>query len=304
FDYGNGGPKFKDPSPARSTSEVIVNNVARNNYSSRADAPRPRRSRRSSYELEDDLPNETWRTPPKWRSAARGSQIETEASSEERSTIKLESHLEEALENTADTLAPGMSSSPNRVSQPAARRSSRDAKPERTTERKTASATQQKANLSKRLKEMASKELGDEETSSDPIYQQTAIVDPVAFKIAKRLLNSGKEIHVVARKLDLPVSEVRLLDSLLRQESKLADAEIVEEPVVEEPVVEETTYEEKAQGLAKQITKSVETPTKKTATKKLLSSKMDEMGNFQQDIYSELRERELDIEIEREVALL
>lgn len=48
------------------------------------------------------------------------------------------------------------------------------------------------------------------------IFQQTSIVDIIAFKVAKRLLLAGKELHVVARKLDLPVSEIRLLDGLLR----------------------------------------------------------------------------------------
>jgi len=40
--------------------------------------------------------------------------------------------------------------------------------------------------------------------------------DPVAYKIAARLLNAGQEIHVVSRKLGLPVAEVRLVDSMLR----------------------------------------------------------------------------------------
>ena len=51
-------------------------------------------------------------------------------------------------------------------------------------------------------------------------YEQLSIVDPTAYRIARRLLAAGKEIHVVARKLDLPVSEVRLLDRLMRHERK------------------------------------------------------------------------------------
>ncbi len=42
--------------------------------------------------------------------------------------------------------------------------------------------------------------------------------DPVAYKIARRLLLQGQEIHVVARKLELPLSEVRILDKLVREE--------------------------------------------------------------------------------------
>jgi hypothetical protein len=40
--------------------------------------------------------------------------------------------------------------------------------------------------------------------------------DPVPYRIARRLLASGQEIHVVARKLELPLSEVRLIDKLIR----------------------------------------------------------------------------------------
>jgi hypothetical protein len=43
-------------------------------------------------------------------------------------------------------------------------------------------------------------------------------VDPSVYRIARRLLASGKEIHVVARKLELPVAEVRLIDRMLREE--------------------------------------------------------------------------------------
>ena len=40
--------------------------------------------------------------------------------------------------------------------------------------------------------------------------------DPVAYKVARRLLQEGKEIHIVAKKVGLPVEEVRVLDSMLR----------------------------------------------------------------------------------------
>ncbi len=55
------------------------------------------------------------------------------------------------------------------------------------------------------------KEIADE--SKPP-----AGTDPVAYKIARRLLFAGKEIHVVARKLGLALSEVRVIDKLLRDE--------------------------------------------------------------------------------------
>ncbi len=42
--------------------------------------------------------------------------------------------------------------------------------------------------------------------------------DPIVIRIAKRLLARGQEIHVVARKLELPIAEVRHLDAALRRE--------------------------------------------------------------------------------------
>ncbi|MCC6221190.1 MAG: hypothetical protein IT291_08135 [Deltaproteobacteria bacterium] len=54
---------------------------------------------------------------------------------------------------------------------------------------------------------------------SIPPSGSSPIVDPIAYKIAKRLLEEGKEIHVVARKLDLPLAEVRALDKLVSRPS-------------------------------------------------------------------------------------
>lgn len=56
------------------------------------------------------------------------------------------------------------------------------------------------------------------------IYERLSIIDPVAYRIARRLLAGGKEIHVVARKLGIPISEVRLLDRLIRQDEGLPEA--------------------------------------------------------------------------------
>lgn len=43
--------------------------------------------------------------------------------------------------------------------------------------------------------------------------------DLTAYKVAARLLSNGKEIHLVARKLSLPIHEVRALERLLRGEN-------------------------------------------------------------------------------------
>lgn len=54
--------------------------------------------------------------------------------------------------------------------------------------------------------------------------QNSPVRDPMAYQVAKRLLAEGKEIHVVSRKLELPLAEVRMLDKLMRQEQSAAEA--------------------------------------------------------------------------------
>jgi hypothetical protein len=70
------------------------------------------------------------------------------------------------------------------------------------------------------LKNQIEIEKEEQEKADNFIFQQTSIVDPVAFRIAKRLLLEGKELHIVARKLELPVSEIRHLDTLLREQAQ------------------------------------------------------------------------------------
>ncbi len=43
--------------------------------------------------------------------------------------------------------------------------------------------------------------------------------DQTVYRIAERLLRAGQEIHVVARKLEVPVSEIRLIEAQMRGES-------------------------------------------------------------------------------------
>lgn len=56
--------------------------------------------------------------------------------------------------------------------------------------------------------------------------QRKRSIDPLAERVARRLLSRGQEIHIVARKLDLSLSDVRLIDRELREER----GEIVDEP--------------------------------------------------------------------------
>lgn len=63
-------------------------------------------------------------------------------------------------------------------------------------------------------------------------------IDPVSLQIAKRLLKNGKEIHLVARKLELPIAQVRIIDTLMRRESGEFTPEIPQRQQVE-PVEED-----------------------------------------------------------------
>jgi len=76
-----------------------------------------------------------------------------------------------------------------------------------------------------------------EETLSEKMLAQW--IDPVAFKVAKRLLGRGQEIHVVARKLGIPTAQVRLVDSILRRERQ---DESSEEDVVVQASESESGY--------------------------------------------------------------
>lgn len=49
-------------------------------------------------------------------------------------------------------------------------------------------------------------------------------VEPAAFRVAKRLLSSGQEIHVVARKLEMSSADIRHIDRMLRIDAAGDDA--------------------------------------------------------------------------------
>jgi hypothetical protein len=47
--------------------------------------------------------------------------------------------------------------------------------------------------------------------------------DPAAYKIARRLLEAGKEIHLVAKKVGLPIEEIRVLDSMVNGPTEIPE---------------------------------------------------------------------------------
>jgi hypothetical protein len=67
----------------------------------------------------------------------------------------------------------------------------------------------------KATKQKAVKTVAPKETD---ILTTPSIIDPTTYSVARRLLARGAELHVVARKLEIPLAEVRLLDKLMRSE--------------------------------------------------------------------------------------
>jgi hypothetical protein len=66
--------------------------------------------------------------------------------------------------------------------------------------------------------------------------------DPAAYKIARRLLESGKEIHVVAKKVGLPIEEIRVLDSMVKGASEPIDETHLVRAIEEETLSVPPTY--------------------------------------------------------------
>jgi len=55
--------------------------------------------------------------------------------------------------------------------------------------------------------------------------QRYRSLDQSALRVAKRLLGQGQEIHIVARKVEMSVADVRIIDKLVRQELGLEPAD-------------------------------------------------------------------------------
>ena len=91
-----------------------------------------------------------------------------------------------------------------------------------------------------------------QENEFDPLeqatFQGTSIMDQATYRIARRLLLAGKELHIVARKVDLPVSEIRLLDRLIREEDKRR--EDLEGGMEATPVEARSTLSEQVETIA------------------------------------------------------
>ena len=116
--------------------------------------------------------------------------------------------------------------------------------------------------------------------AEEKIFSQTSIVDPVAYRIAKRLLLEGKELHVIARKLEIPVSEIRHLETLIRQYAQVEHADLPE------------TFLAKEIGDVKKI---IRDPALKKNGKSQLSTRIETVRNERQPLSLEFEQEENDL---------
>lgn len=151
-------------------------------------------------EDDDDLPNETWRVEPRSK----------QAKGNERSSERYSEHvqkIEKALQKKKEQLQAKEAKKPLR--------------------------NQLAATLASQI------EVTNEKEEKEFLNNPTSITDPVALSIAKRLLLAGKELHVIARKIEVPVSEIRALETYLRSEGYL-----IEDPrtvAASKPIAKEST---------------------------------------------------------------
>lgn len=141
----------------------------------------------------EKLPNESW--------SRKEDDIKLEKIIEEKNLETEQMELSYLVEDTKDSIS--LSS----------QRTSRVVKPKTTTS--VMAAAMAKSKLATALKEQI------EVSESANITQElikTSILDPVTLKVAKRMLSQGKEIQVVAKKLDLSLQQIRTLDKMLRKQ--------------------------------------------------------------------------------------
>jgi len=196
-------------------------------------------------------------------------------------TIELSSQIERSVVPALSTTLPTRSA----VAGPKAQRALPADKP--------ASATATKASLAARIEKIQANEKDEEERVAQETFKRLSIMDPTAYRIARRLLADGTEIHVVARKLDLPVSEMRLLDRLMREESAQRERNLEVGP----------NYKQIEAIPARKIVRSSNRP-KLPPAAGAVENEIATPSKIQSNQREASRADDVDGEIERELALL
>lgn len=167
----------------------------------RAAAPKPTATPvKHPHAFEEELPNASWNLPE--------AKAATRAPISHRATYQ-QSHFEEAADdNSAESIEldqlielqedhVSLSSRPAQRAIPAPK------------------ASAKKPNISDLARKLAQL---NQERDAEAVTPAPAGIDPTAYRVARRLLASGREIHVVARKLELPIAEVRMIERMMRLE--------------------------------------------------------------------------------------
>jgi hypothetical protein len=161
--------------------------------------------------LEDELPNATWGSRSTAASSTNGIKVSSEKNSED---LFGDAGIESLAEKGGDRVSLSASSS------------SRNSKLKQISEEVLGKhARRQNTQFPEQLHTNQHAYVGRTLADQIDVEQEAgpsgilSHLDPVTYKIARRMLLSGQELHIVARKLELPLAELRILDKMLRQSS-------------------------------------------------------------------------------------
>lgn len=257
----------------------------------RAEAPR----NETQWELgsSPEFPNESW--------VESAAEVEEEYEIEE-TEAEFDSDLgslAELVESASDTIELSTKIEKSTMVTRQAKPAARAAAPAKVTPSATAASA-----LAAQIEKVQADQQEQEERVAQETFKRLSIMDPTAYRIARRLLADGTEIHVVARKLDLPVSEIRLLDKLMREETAQRARELEVGPnykpteIVPAKKIVRSTARKKPTGLRSSLDIQKEVTSASPATRTAAPARTIEQS------LEESIEIDVEGEIERELALL
>lgn len=186
------------------------------------------------YSSHQELPNRSWfldEESPKKKSApaprAKKTSREVVRESDRDMFLELSEEVEDTVELSLPARrAPARASAPAKAAAAPTRRTAAPAPAKdihsqvevaTTTAKKSRAKSQKQPTSTPAAPARATKAAAPRETE---ILTTPSIIDPTTYSVARRLLARGTELHVVARKLEIPLTEVRLLDKLMRSEGE------------------------------------------------------------------------------------
>ena len=171
------------------------------------------------FELHEELPNQSWfaEEAPKRAAKPAAAPAPTRRRASRDAFLDLSDEVEDRVElSTAVRRAPAKAkaptaTAPKRLPAPPQKGIHAEVEIQAAPAKKAKAKATKAATTQPRLPARTAKP--ETEIMSSP-----SIMDPTTYSVARRLLARGTELHIVARKLDIPLAEVRLLDKLMRSE--------------------------------------------------------------------------------------